>query len=57
MSPAARAGAGFGFSLEAPEGMRFLTRSRVLTEEEQAALDAAEPPRISRGYPLYSSFM
>ena len=39
-------GRGAGFSLEAPEGMRFLTRSRVFTEEEQAALDAGEaPPR------------
>ena len=41
------AGRGAGFSLEAPEGMRFLTRSRVFTEEEQAALDAGEPPRRS----------
>ncbi len=39
------AGRGAGFSLEAPEGMRFLTRSRVFTEEEQAALDAGEAPR------------
>src|SRR3954471_18531083 len=38
-------GRGAGFSLESPEGMRFLTRSRVFTEEEQAALDAEEPPR------------
>jgi uncharacterized protein len=28
-------GRGAGFSLEAPEGVRFLTRSRVLTAEEQ----------------------
>lgn len=27
-------GRGSGFSLEAPEGVRFLTRSRVLTESE-----------------------
>ena len=43
------AGRGAGFSLETPEGMRFLTRSRVFTEAEQAALDAAEAPR--RGPP------
>jgi len=29
-------GRGGGFSLEAPEGMRFLTRSRLLTEDESA---------------------
>jgi hypothetical protein len=42
-------GRGGGFSLEAPEGMRFLTRSRVFTDEEQAALDAAAPPRRGDG--------
>lgn len=31
-------GRGAGFSLEAPEGVRFLTRSRLLTGEEAAAL-------------------
>lgn len=31
-------GRGAGFSLEAPEGVRFVTRSRVFTEEEYAAL-------------------
>jgi hypothetical protein len=31
-------GRGSGFSLEAPEGVRFLIRSRVLTDAEQAAL-------------------
>ncbi|GAA1313076.1 UDP-glucose 4-epimerase [Planotetraspora silvatica] len=31
-------GRGAGFSLEAPEGMRFLTRSRLLTLEELGAL-------------------
>jgi uncharacterized protein (DUF779 family) len=31
-------GRGGGFSLEAPEGVRFLTRSRVFTDEESAAL-------------------
>jgi uncharacterized protein len=32
------AGRGGGFSLEAPEGVRFLTRSRVFTDEEWAEL-------------------
>jgi uncharacterized protein (DUF779 family) len=33
-------GRGSGFSLEAPEGVRFLTRSRLFTDDEAAALDA-----------------
>ncbi|MEU6426365.1 DUF779 domain-containing protein [Microbispora sp. NPDC046973] len=33
-------GRGSGFSLEAPEGVRFLIRSRLLTDAERAALDA-----------------
>jgi uncharacterized protein len=33
-------GRGSGFSLEAPEGVRFLTRSRVFTDEEADALEA-----------------
>ncbi|WP_315830849.1 DUF779 domain-containing protein [Bradyrhizobium prioriisuperbiae] len=37
-------GRGSGFSLEAPEGVRFLTRSRVFTDAEAAELDAAPPP-------------
>lgn len=37
-------GRGSGFSLEAPEGVRFLTRSRVYTDEEFAALDKLGPP-------------
>jgi uncharacterized protein len=36
-------GRGAGFSLEAPEGLRFLTRSRLFTDEEQAQLEAAGP--------------
>ena len=32
-------GRGGGFSLEAPEGMRFLIRSRLLTAEENAVLN------------------
>jgi uncharacterized protein (DUF779 family) len=34
-------GRGSGFSLEAPEGLRFLTRSRVFSDEEVDALAAA----------------
>ena len=37
-------GRGSGFSAEAPEGVRFLTRSRVFTDADLAALDAAGPP-------------
>jgi uncharacterized protein (DUF779 family) len=36
-------GRGSGFSLEAPEGVRFLLRSRLLTDEEAARVEA-EPP-------------
>jgi hypothetical protein len=35
-------GRGAGFSLEAPEGVRFLTRSRVFSDDEVAELEAAE---------------
>jgi uncharacterized protein len=38
-------GRGGGFSLEAPLGVRFLTRSRVFDVEEQAWLDACPAPR------------
>ena len=34
-------GRGGGFSLEAPEGVRFLSRGRVFTDEEQARVRAA----------------
>jgi uncharacterized protein len=37
-------GRGSGFSAEAPEGVRFLTRSRVFTDAEVAELEAAGPP-------------
>ncbi|MFN3991089.1 MAG: DUF779 domain-containing protein [Erythrobacter sp.] len=38
-------GRGSGMSLEAPEGVRFVIRSRVFTDREAALLDAAgEPP-------------
>lgn len=33
-------GRGAGFSLEAPRGVRFITRSRVFSETELAALEA-----------------
>ena len=36
-------GRGGMFSLEGPEGLRFLTRSRLFSDEEQAALDASSP--------------
>ena len=36
-------GRGSGFSLEAPLGVRFLTRSRLLTEEEYTAENQAVP--------------
>ncbi|MEU5051576.1 DUF779 domain-containing protein [Streptomyces sp. NPDC021096] len=35
-------GRGSGFSLEAPEGVRFLIRSRLLTDEEARLLDGRE---------------
>lgn len=35
-------GRGSGFSLEAPEGVRFLTRSRVFTEVELAAFEGSD---------------
>jgi uncharacterized protein (DUF779 family) len=38
-------GRGGGFSLEAPLGVRFLTRSRVFDESERRWLDAC-PPRV-----------
>ena len=37
-------GRGAGFTLEAPEGVRFLTRSRVFTDEEVADLQSASLP-------------
>jgi hypothetical protein len=35
-------GRGGMFSLEGPEGLRFLTRSRLFSDEEQAALDVGQ---------------
>jgi uncharacterized protein (DUF779 family) len=36
-------GRGSGFSLEAPEGVRFLIRSRLLTNEELHSVDRSAP--------------
>ncbi|MBH0777723.1 DUF779 domain-containing protein [Nocardia sp. NEAU-351] len=38
-------GRGSGFSLEAPDGVRFVIRSRLLTEAESAVLEAGPPLR------------
>jgi uncharacterized protein (DUF779 family) len=37
-------GRGSGFSVEAPRGVRFLTRSRVFTDEEVGELERAGAP-------------
>jgi uncharacterized protein (DUF779 family) len=37
-------GRGSGFSLEAPEGVRFLIRSRLFTDDEYAELEAEAAP-------------
>ncbi|HVY16451.1 MAG TPA: DUF779 domain-containing protein [Rhodopila sp.] len=37
-------GGGDSFSIEAADGVRFIVRSRLFTDEEAAALDAAGPP-------------
>ena len=37
-------GRGAGFSLEAPEGVRFLTRSRLFTDVESVEMTMAGPP-------------
>ncbi|WP_026606819.1 DUF779 domain-containing protein [Methylocapsa acidiphila] len=41
------AGRGAGFSIEAPEGVRFLTRSRVFSESERSALAPGEGSQVS----------
>jgi uncharacterized protein len=38
-------GRGAGFSLEGPEGLRFIIRSRVFTDDEAARLQAGAPPQ------------
>lgn len=42
------AGRGGMFSLEGPEGKRFLTRSRVFSDEERQALDIAEEQEMCK---------
>jgi uncharacterized protein (DUF779 family) len=37
-------GRGSGFSVEAPEGVRFLTRSRLFEDAERDELQSAGPP-------------
>lgn len=39
-------GGGDSFSLEAAEGVRFIVRSRLFTDEEVAELEAASPPPV-----------
>ncbi len=46
-------GRGSGFSLEAPLGVRFLTRSRIFTDEEVADLECQG--RLARGPDLLLS--
>jgi uncharacterized protein (DUF779 family) len=40
-------GRGGGFSAEAPEGVRFLTRGRVFSDAEMASLGEAPTPHLS----------
>lgn len=44
-------GRGSGFSVESPEGVRFLTRSRVFTDAENDELDAQGPPPTGAEHP------
>jgi uncharacterized protein (DUF779 family) len=44
-------GRGSGFSVEAPEGVRFLTRSRVFTDSENDELDTLGPPPTGVEHP------
>jgi hypothetical protein len=44
-------GRGSGFSVEAPEGVRFLTRSRLYTDAESKALDRLGPPQTGAERP------
>jgi uncharacterized protein (DUF779 family) len=46
-------GRGSGFSVESPEGFRFLTRSRLYSDDEWATLEAAgQPPRGEQPRPV-----
>jgi uncharacterized protein len=44
-------GRGSGFSVESPEGVRFLTRSRIYSDEENDELDALGPPPTGEEHP------
>jgi uncharacterized protein (DUF779 family) len=44
-------GRGSGFSVEAPEGVRFLIRSRLFTDDESAALRVSGPPPSGADHP------
>jgi uncharacterized protein (DUF779 family) len=44
-------GRGSGFSLEAPEGVRFLTRSRLFTDEESDELVQVGAPPTGEEHP------
>ncbi len=48
-------GRGSGFSLEAPEGVRFLIRSRLLTPEEDAVLNSVGPVAVPQRSPRPAS--
>ncbi len=43
------ASGGDSFSLEAAEGVRFITRSRVFSDAEMDAVDAADAPSVGPG--------
>ena len=43
-------GRGSGMSLEAPEGVRFVTRSRVFNDHEAAMLEAAGEPQTGASW-------
>lgn len=45
-------GRGGMFSLEGPTGKRFHTRSRLFTDEEEAALARNDPARTGEGEPI-----
>jgi uncharacterized protein len=44
-------GRGSGFSVESPEGVRFLTRSRIYSDSENDELDALGPPPTGAEHP------
>ena len=43
-------GRGAGMSLEAPEGVRFIVRSRIFTDAESQVLEAADEPATGENY-------